>query len=64
MLRTISIEFESRSNRFTRAMTSLRSSTRSACGWPSQPSLWNKIFSDVAMPAHDGKSNPGLKASA
>ena len=50
---TISIEFDSRSSKLTKAMTSFRSSE--SCGLkdgvPVQSSELNKIFSDVAMPA-------------
>ena len=51
--RTISMEFESRSKRLMRAMTSFRSRMSWGMGLlpASHPSSWNKIFSEVAIPA-------------
>lgn len=51
--RTISMEFESRSKRLMRAMTSFRSRMSWGLGLlsASHPSSWNKIFSEVAIPA-------------
>ena len=65
MLLTISMDLDSLSSRFTRAMTSFLSSSSSGCwvGCPLQLSLVNRIFKEVAMPAGRRSQQRKLKSA-